>query len=53
MNDIISGSNLKKAGAVALAVYLASSFTASQSKLVQGAAMFAAAAVALPFASKL
>ena len=53
MNDIISGSNLKKAGLVALAVYFAQSFTAGQSKLVQGGAMLAAAAVALPFASKL
>jgi hypothetical protein len=53
MNEIISGSNLKKAGLVALAVYLANSFTAGQNKLIQGGAMLAAAAIALPFASKL
>lgn len=53
MNDIMNASNLKKAGLVTLAVYFAQSFTSTQSKLIQGAAMLGAAAIALPFASKL
>lgn len=53
MSELTNASNLKKAGLVTIAVYLAHSFTQGQSKLVQGGAMFAAAALALPFASKL
>lgn len=52
-NAIISTSNLKKAGAVALANYLAFSFTAGKSKLVTGVAMVAVTAITLPLAARL
>lgn len=53
MGDIISASNLKKAGALALANYVAMALASGQSKLVQGAILVAANAVAIPFAMKL
>jgi hypothetical protein len=51
--EIFSMSNAKKAAPVAIAVYLAQSFTATKSKTVQGAAMVLAALVTLPLASKI
>lgn len=53
MSGIIATGNLKNAAIVVLAVMLAENFTASQSTLVRGAAMFGAAAVALHLASKI
>lgn len=51
--EIFSLSNAKKAAPVAVAVFLAQNFTATQSKLVQGIAMVGAAMVTLPLAAKI
>jgi hypothetical protein len=53
MGDMFTSKNLKMAGIVGLAAYLAMALTASQNKLIQGAAVVAAAAAALPLAAKL
>ena len=50
--SMMTTANLKKAAPVAGAVYLAVTFTAGQSKLIQGLAAVAAAAVVLPLVSK-
>ncbi len=53
MGDMFTAANLKKAGLVGGALYLTMTLTASQSKIIQGAAIVLAAAVTLPFAAKL
>lgn len=49
--QIFTAANAKKAAPVAGAVYLAMTFTAGQSKLVQGLAAVGAAMVTLPLVS--
>jgi hypothetical protein len=53
VTGIFATSNLKNAAIVVLAVMLVENFTASQSTLIRGAAMFGGAAVALHLASKI
>lgn len=45
--------NLKKAGAVTIAMLLASNLTAGKGKLIQGAVMFGAALGGLAIAAKI
>lgn len=52
MGDIFTLSNAKKAAPVVLAAYLAQTFTATQSKLVQGGAMLVAGMVAMTLSAK-